>query len=115
MTEETQAPNADIDFTAFLAARREQDAAPVTVNVAGRVLTFTPYRTARPLLDIAVDGGDKTEILVSEFYRDSLSDDDYAYVQTLAADRNSGFDQNAYYGLFRQVSAKAAGRPTNGV
>lgn len=105
----------DLDFTAYLAGRKEADKAPVTVKVGDRVLSFTPWRTARPLLDIAVTGDELIfNRVVSQFYKDSLSEDDYAYIQGLADNlAESGFDQDAYHTLYRQVIEAVAGRPTS--
>lgn len=112
MTESVQTP--DLDFTAFLAARRELRATPVVVQVNQRPISFRPTLTAVGLLSLATgaDADDMNAKIISDFYHDSLSADDYAFVVGLGSDPESGFDQRAFYTLFRQVTEVTAGRPT---
>lgn len=115
MSDETTAPEAaDLDFSAYLAARREVSESPVVVKVNDRALTFKPVRRARPLLDIAVNGNDDNTntSIISAFYQDSLSADDHTWLLELAADPASGFDQDAFFTLFRRVNEVINGRPT---
>jgi len=104
----------DIDFSSYLAARREKQQTPVTVNLAGRDVQFRALFSAEPLITAAVNGEIETdtEQLVINFYRDSLSKDDLDYVRKLASDPQSGFDQDALTNLYTEVQAAAAGSPT---
>jgi hypothetical protein len=108
------AETADLDYTAFLAGRRERRAAPVVVKVNDRALQFHAVLTADALLSLATgaDPDDMNAQIISRFYKDSLSDDDYAFLVALGADANSGFDQTAFYNLFREVTGIVNGRPT---
>ena len=105
---------ADLDFTAYLAGRREHQNRPLTVKVNDRQLDFHPTLSADALLSLATgaDADDMNAQIISRFYKDSLSDEDYAFVVELGADASSGFDQAAFYALFRQVTEITAGRPT---
>lgn len=104
---------ADIDYTPYLAARREQQMAPVTVNIHDRDITFHPVNSAVPFLDAAIASTDVDAAqTVVEFYRASLKPDDLQYLRDLAADEKSGFDNDAFGTLYTRVMEIVAGRPT---
>jgi len=51
----------DIDFSSYLAARREKQQTPVTVNLAGRDVQFRALFSAEPLITAAVNGEIETD------------------------------------------------------
>jgi len=104
---------ADIDYTPYLAARREQQQRPVTVTIFDRDVTFHPVNSAVPFIDAAITSTDvDTAQTVVEFYRASLKPEDLQYLRDLAANEKNGFDNDAFGTLYTKVMEVVAGRPT---